>query len=702
MAYTSVNTGTLANDGSGDPIRTAFDKVNTGILSLDSQSYFNTRLFQSNAFTSNTFTVNFANITQRLHSNVFSANTFSAGNLTIDGNITAGNVIVPPGGKYYGTFAGAVSVASLEDVPIGIATPREAKFTTLIATHWANIANSTVSTSTTNGAFVVGGGAGIGGNLNIGGNIIASGNANVANLAVSGQVNSDLYFYGKTVYVDGSPVQTAAQSFSGGNVANPTRFLSTTQSTSGATGAVRLEGGLGVLGNVNTNQNLGVVGRANVGHLTATSNVTVGTASNVGLFGNGSISGTIITASQPNINTIGSLTALGMAGNITAGSSNQFAIGDGSAPFLETYSFRVISTFIQGTLTTGVQTGITTVGTLGNLAVTSNITAGNVSATQGSFTNVQGTVLTASQPNITTVGNLGNLVVTGNVTGNVVGQVLTASQPNITTVGTLDALAVTGNITSGNVSGTKGTFTNIQGTLVTAIQPNITTVGNLENLTITGNITSTGNLAIKTGANANTAATFHGNGITTFNGNIQVNGSVTSTIGSMNMRVFTSNSTFTVPAGVTTVKATVVGGGGGSVGGVGPAGSNGAGAGGCAIKIVSGLTPGANVTVTVGAGGTIGGTGGTSSFGTHCSATGGASGGTGGIGSNGDLNFAGGPGGFGATSYGAAGGSSYFGGGGTAYAAGRAYGGGAGGGGEGGESSYSGYAGAAGVVLVEW
>ena len=423
MAYTSVNTGTIANDGTGDPIRTAFDKVNTGILSLDSQSYFNTRLFQSNAFTSNTFTVNFANITQRLHGNVFSANEFTAGNLTIDGNITAGNVIVPAGGKYYGTFAGAISVTALEDVPIGIATPREAQFTTLVATHWANISNSTISTSTTNGAFVVSGGAGIGGNLNIGGNIIVGGNANVANLAVSGKVNSDLYFYGKTVYIDGSPVQTAAQSFSGGNVANPTRFLSTTQSTSAATGAVRLEGGLGVLGNVNTNQNLGVVGRANVGHLTATSNVTVGIASNVGLFSNGSIHGTIITASQPNITTVGSLSALGMAGNITAGSGNQYAIGDGSAPFLETYSYRVISTFLQGTLQTATQTGITAIGTLGNLNVTSNIATANIAATYGSFANVQGTLLTASQPNITAIGtlstlNTANVAATDTVTAN--------------------------------------------------------------------------------------------------------------------------------------------------------------------------------------------------------------------------------------------------------------------------------------------
>jgi hypothetical protein len=98
----------------------------------------------------------------------------------------------------------------------------------------------------------------------------------------------------------------------------------------------------------------------------------------------------------------------------------------------------------------------------------------------------------------------------------------------------------------------------------------------------------------------------------------------------------TGTSTFTVPAGVTAVKVTVVAGGGG---GGGPSAQSraggGGGGGGTAIEWVTGLTPGSTVTVTVGAGGTAtaganGGTGGTSSFGAFCSATGGA----GGVGGN--------------------------------------------------------------------
>lgn len=177
--------------------------------------------------------------------------------------------------------------------------------------------------------------------------------------------------------------------------------------------------------------------------------------------------------------------------------------------------------------------------------------------------------------------------------------------------------------------------------------------------------------------------------------------------GFSNMQVFTSSGTFTVPAGVTKVKVTVVGGGGGgsSYGGYG-----GAGGGGTAIRIISGLTPGGTVSVTVGGGGaggntagSAGATGGTSSFGAFCSATGGAGqlggngqNGLGGIGSGGDLNFAGSAG------AGSTGGSSFMGGGGTYLTgrAGRAYGGGGGGGD--GESDAGGGAGAAGVVVVEY
>jgi hypothetical protein len=107
--------------------------------------------------------------------------------------------------------------------------------------------------------------------------------------------------------------------------------------------------------------------------------------------------------------------------------------------------------------------------------------------------------------------------------------------------------------------------------------------------------------------------------------------------------VFTASDTFVVPAGVTRAKVTVIGGGG---------------AGGMAVRWLSGLTPGTAIPVTVGAGGAApssaaqGGGGGTSSFGSYVSATGGTggaggtvmatcAGGSGGAGVGGDAVFGG-------------------------------------------------------------
>jgi predicted nucleic acid-binding Zn-ribbon protein len=221
-------------------------------------------------------------------------------------------------------------------------------------------------------------------------------------------------------------------------------------------------------------------------------NIVVGNIQ--GYHGNFSVvSGTVQTAAQPNITTVGTLGNLVVSSNITAG--------------------RLTATVVDGTLTAGVQAGITGVGTLGSLTVTGNVSAGNVSGTTGTFTNIVGNLLTTAQPNITSVGTLGSLAVTGNIdSGNIntlnaniatnrltanilTGTLVTTTQTSITRVGTLVNLAVTGNTTSGNVSAS-GTVsaTNLVGTLQTASQPNITTVGNLTTLEVAGNLRVSGNV----------------------------------------------------------------------------------------------------------------------------------------------------------------------------------------------------------------
>jgi hypothetical protein len=115
------------------------------------------------------------------------------------------------------------------------------------------------------------------------------------------------------------------------------------------------------------------------------------------------------------------------------------------------------SALTAATVTAGVQSAITQVGTLTSLAVSGNVSTGNVSGTRATFTTASfsGNV-TAANVNSNTFGTHTGPV-TGNVTGNVTGTILTAAQPNITSVGTLTSLAVTGNVTAGNVAATNYT-----------------------------------------------------------------------------------------------------------------------------------------------------------------------------------------------------------------------------------------------------
>jgi hypothetical protein len=185
-------------------------------------------------------------------------------------------------------------------------------------------------------------------------------------------------------------------------------------------------------------------------------------------------------------------------------------------------------------------------------------------------------------------------------------------------------------------------------------------------------------------------------------------------------QVFSSNGTFTIPSGITKVKVTLVGGGGGTAG----APTNGeilsGGGGATAIKWLTSLTSGNTISVTVGSGGTAsgssgvaGGAGGNSSIAsgtqsiTTVTANGGAGGGISGVGSpgsggtatNGDLNMSGSSG---TALPGASGGFSIFSTPVYDHVAGNSIGGGGGGRQGGAGASSSGVAGAAGIVVFEW
>lgn len=284
-----------------------------------------------------------------------------------------------------------------------------------------------------------------------------------------------------------------------------------TTSSSTTTGTLIVAGGAGISGNVNA----GNIAATNlVGTLTtaAQPNITsVGTLTSLSVTGtiqagniNANVSGTITNAinvtgnSQPNITSVGTLTSLDVSGNIGGANLNVTA-----------------DAVITGNLTVN---GTTT--TVNSNTVTINDKFINVANNASSSTQANGGGLgvgpvgseyaTLTFNNSTTAWNTNiPLSVNGNVSAtffNGNGAALTGVVA--TSIGTLVSLSVTGSVTGGQFIGNGNTLSNIQGANVSGAvatattadtvtgnaQANITSVGTLTSLTVSGNTAVTGGM----------------------------------------------------------------------------------------------------------------------------------------------------------------------------------------------------------------
>jgi hypothetical protein len=282
---------------------------------------------------------------------------------------------------------------------------------------------------------------------------------------------------------------------------------------------------------------------------TATGNITAGNA-NLGnsvianyFIGNfygtansATTAGTVTTAAQPNITSVGTLTGLTSTGtvNLTGASNvalgpvaNVHITGGSNGQYLQTDGSGILS---WSTVSSGSTSNISN----GNSNV--NIPAANGNVNISAVGNANVLVITGTGANITgtanitgnlTAGNLiagsgsgGNISGANNISANTLtGNLTTAAQPNITSVGTLTSLSVTGNVSSGNANlgnavvanffiGSGANLTSIPagnisgqvanalvaGTVYTNAQPNITSVGTLTSANVTGNIVSNANI----------------------------------------------------------------------------------------------------------------------------------------------------------------------------------------------------------------
>ena len=491
------------------------------------------------------------------------------GGVGISGAVYAGGAI--QGNTHTGVAVYAVTIGNTGSTLTGtLSTAAQTNITSvgtltgLTSSGVVNITNGTNSTSSSTGALTVSGGIGVGGNVYVAGNIYASyvNYSATATLNTTAPIayfttgavspyNYEIGFYSNIYtasaytgfvrnHVDNvwnlfsniSAPSGSAFNLSDTKIVYDTMkagrliLANTTVATSPSTGALVISGGAGIAGDVYGNTFNGIA-------------VYAGTIGNTGA----SLIGTVATAAQTSITSLGTLTSLGVTGAVQANTHVGMAV----------YANTIGNTgaTIVGAIGTNSQPYITSLGTLTSLGVTGASTANSytgVAVYAGTIGNtgssLVGTLSTAAQTNITSVGTLTSLAVTGASTANsytgvavyagtigntgatIVGTLSSATQTAITSLGTLTTLGVTGTSTLGAVTAStisSGTIGNsgasLVGAIATASQTNITSVGTLGSLGV-GTIITAGTL--NAGTIGNTGANFIGANVTA-SGNVFAN-----------------------------------------------------------------------------------------------------------------------------------------------------------------------------------
>jgi hypothetical protein len=617
MSQQNIDFGTFPDDPDADAIRTAFQKVqqnfdeiydstaNAAVLSVNrsqgagitvngptgnvivsaniaSVQFSSVTLKVGTSPNPTTNTASYTNFSQTLYVEI--PDNLSIGNITANGFISA---------------TGNLTVANANLGNLAIANFFSGSGNNLSNIQGSNVTGpvgsaNTAGTVTTNAQPNITS-VGTLTSLQVSGNITPTANITY-DLGNNTNRFKDIYLANSTIYLGNATVQANANALI---LTNPLGGQLVVSGNSVSYSNSIVNGNSNVDVSLNGNVTVSVAGNANVFTVTGTganvngpinsldanlgnavtANYFIGSGANLtnipsgnisGQVGNALVAGTVYTAAQPNITSLGTVTSLSISGNANIGN-----VGTGGL-------ITATGNITGGNLVTG-----------GALSVTGDANVGNIGANNGVFTSIAGTLTTAAQPNVTSTGTLASLSVSGNAnignigtglitaTGNITGAnlftggIVTATGNiaggNITTAGEVSAtgnvtgvnlktggiVTATGNITGGNlltagsmsvggnanignVGATNGVFTSISGDLTTASQPNITGLGTLSNLSVSGNATIT-NLSVTGNLNAGditVGAIANGNSsvdITNTNGNVTI-----SVDGVANVATFTS------------------------------------------------------------------------------------------------------------------------------------------------------------------
>ena len=265
---------------------------------------------------------------------------------------------------------------------------------------------------------------------------------------------------------------------------------------------------------ITDNNPIGVTGGFNcldsdVNIITGDLNALVGTVKAQNIIGTGGLTGTLVTVAQPNITSVGTLTALNSSGNITT-TTGTVTAQDVTA-----------TGNLAGTLTTDEQPNIRRIaerlsflnqGTGEKLVLVDNNTAfwivnSHALSSGVTYFNYIG------QPRVNYISGTTEFTDNAYFLGEINGTLATTAQPNITSVGTLTSLTSSGNITTttGTVSAQNVTATGVlTGTLASGAQPNITNIASRIDLSVANKIQvyNSTTLEVVNSHNTNTQTTF--------------------------------------------------------------------------------------------------------------------------------------------------------------------------------------------------
>jgi hypothetical protein len=631
---TPVNIGSEPNKGDGDPIRTAFDHVNSNFTEISSKieglsngvinnaGYIDTQVLVANTSTINALTVSNAAIFNSgitanslyVNTSVTASTINSTGNITVGDSLNVTNDVVINGNL---TVLGAASIINSTDLTVhdsvitlhypssGTLTSDDtydigvlfnyykggAKNAALI---WNNnsgsleyyaegvqlsgkvtgvygtikagsffAANTSSNSIETNGGIVAAG--------TITSNSVVTGNIAAANVALSNTISlptpltdslgstfpnvlGSLWLTGTdNVYINGVPVTTSTSHFTGGMVPNLAWFVngvtanSQVTSTSTTSGAMTVDGGLGVTGNIYAGAIRNTPISGSTGDFTSLSVASTFAASSVSFLG-GYITNVHGDATQWSVTdfvsgnvkitggTITGLTSLG-ASNVTLTSGNITGLTN--------------LTTASATISAGSLTGLSQVTTTNLTSANGLVTNGTGARIAGDFTNVTvanrlmfQTTVTNGATNISAIprGTIASTSLAGAfriedtsaiTTGNGSSGGIELYQDTdlrlvSSTRGTGTYLPVTvytngsksaqfsnnHDFTVFNTGGTAGVITlgsngaayassfngalagNLTGTVLTGAQPNITSLGTLSTLSTSGDVTVGGSLNV--------------------------------------------------------------------------------------------------------------------------------------------------------------------------------------------------------------